>query len=87
MWLLWFCLPQLAYAWKLDAPFRIVPSSGVLARGERAALAVVFTPPTAATFDATAACTLDSGEVVTMQVGGWGQWGNCHSYGADEEHE
>lgn len=59
----------LAFRWRAEAPFSVSPSSGRLAPGAGAACEVAFAPEEAAAFVGTAACELDSGEVVAVQVG------------------
>lgn len=68
-------LPQLAFSWKLEPPFWIIPAAGSLAADESASLAIHFLPLEAASFEACAACQLDSGEQLTMQV--WLGWAHC----------
>jgi hypothetical protein len=57
-----------AFVWRVGAPFSVVPAAGRLAAGRAAACQVVFAPEEAAAFAGTAACELDNGEVVVVQV-------------------
>jgi hydrocephalus-inducing protein len=58
----------LAFSWRVEAPFSLTPAAGRLAPGEGALCQVAFAPEDAAAFAGTAACELDNGEVVEVNV-------------------
>ncbi|KAI8476927.1 MAG: hypothetical protein J3K34DRAFT_516186 [Monoraphidium minutum] len=60
----------LTFSWRSEAPFSVTPASGRLAPGEAAACRAAFVPGEAAAFEGTAACELDSGEVVVVKLAG-----------------
>lgn len=61
----------LAFAWRVEAPFAVVPASGRLGAGQGMTCQVAFAPEEAAAFTGSAACELDSGDVVVVKVRGW----------------
>lgn len=72
----------LAFSWQLAAPFAVVPAAGQLAPQQTLACEVLFQPAEAATYRGTAACSLDNGELLTVQVGGMAKF-PCMQLAAD----
>ncbi|GBF91298.1 hypothetical protein Rsub_03618 [Raphidocelis subcapitata] len=60
----------LEFSWRVEPPFSVEPAAGRLAPGEGLACEVAFEPREAAAFLGSAACELDSGEVVVVQLSG-----------------
>lgn len=58
----------LTFAWRVDAPFSVAPPCGALAPGERVVCTAAFEPRDAAAYSGSAACQLDGGEVVAVEV-------------------
>ncbi|KAF6255251.1 hypothetical protein COO60DRAFT_1662608 [Scenedesmus sp. NREL 46B-D3] len=54
----------LRFAWKIGAPFAILPAAGQLAPGQTLTCQVLFDPQEAAAYRAAAACSLDNGELL-----------------------
>lgn len=65
---------ELSFAWALQAPFAIEPARALLPPGQSARFEAVFKPQDASAFTASAACKLDNGQELIMQITGNGKF-------------